>query len=160
LRVAVPLGPEIFLAPSLRGRAKSTLRPPAVVRQPVFGEIVVTLVRIRPVKTLALLKEPTVVGAGVVFAPIQITLVRIKPPKVIHFRITTPVTPFVPPRGDVCGFDIAGTIICWLEVPVGDRISGSDQAGSRVEGMAQPGSRITGSDRSGSGVTGEDREAN
>jgi hypothetical protein len=103
----------VHLAYSLRGKAKPHLSPPAVVAPVLARPIDVTLVRIRPRRTLALLRRPTdlvdrddlgfvrvhlaysrrgkakphlsppAVVAPVLARPIEVTLARIRPPRTL-----------------------------------------------------------------------------
>jgi len=177
---------DVHLAPSRRGRPTYLLSPPVVVgrapfrgllvhltysrrgrtqafRQPErvgaapFRGVLVHLTRIAPRPTVTLLKPPSVVGAGVAFYGPQTWLVRIRPPKVIHaLRVT--LVAFRRLHGDICGFDIAGSIVCSLEVP-GSQVSGSTSSRFGVSGSSRAGSTVSGSERPGGSVSGSDRKA-
>jgi len=148
----------ISLAPSFRGRPKSLLKPPSVVRAAfVASPIQVHLTRITPVPVLVLLKPPSVVGAGIAFYGPLTVLTRIWPPKVIHaLRLT--LVAFRRPHGDVCGFDIAGTFVCSLETP-GSQVSGSTSSRFGISGSSRAATRIAGSEEPGGSVSGSDRKA-
>lgn len=148
------------LAPSTRGIPHSVLKPPVVLVRAIFFGPQITLVPSRFGRPKSFLTPPAVVGAGIAFYGPQIWLTKIKPPKVIRAFIKALVVeqPFVPPRGHVCGFDIAGSFICFVELP-GTKASGSDSAGSRVHGTTESSAKITGSDSAGGGVRGGDSAA-
>lgn len=154
-------GPLVSLAPSIFGRPKSQLTPPAIVKAPFVAEpIHVSLTTITPAPVVSELVSPVVVNDAEAFYGPQIWLVRVKPPKTIRAFVKAHVVepPFIPPRGKVCGFDIAGSFICYVELP-GTKVSGSDQAGSSVQGTSSSSAKVTGSDSAGGGVSGSDNAA-
>ena len=149
----------LWLTYSKRGAPSSVLRPPAVVAPVLFFGPKVSLAPSFRGVPKSLLKKPTVVReADRFFGPV-LHLAKIKPPKVIHFKISAVVaTPFIPDRGRVCGFDIAGSFICFVELP-GTKVSGSDRAGSNVHGTTERSAKVTGGDNAGGSVSGGDRAA-
>lgn len=182
-------GLRVKLAFGKRGVAKSTLFPPAVVTfepfrgiltwlapssrgqafqfqiPPIVGEIgslgpQIHLTRIKPPPVLSLLKPPTVVGAGIAFFGPEVHLVRIKPPRVIHFVIDAVVEqPFVPEQGDVCGYDISESFICFIELP-STKVFGGDQSDTNIESTTASESKISGGDMASGKAFGGDQEAN
>lgn len=153
-------GPAIGLAPQFRGTPLYKVRPPVVVRVFVAPPVQVHLARIQPPKRFWRLSPPAVVGAGLAFFGPKVHLTRIKPPKVIHFTVKAfeVEEPFIPPQGHVCGFDIAGSFICFTE-EAGSGNFGSDQAGSSIQGTTGTTGSISGGDRAGGNVSGGDRPA-
>jgi hypothetical protein len=151
-------GPGVYLTRPSRGRTLSFLAPPvAQAADIIFLTEEVVLTRIRVPQAYSTLKPPTVVGAGIAFYGPQITLTRIKPPRVTYFLRLTLVA-FRRPHGDVCGFDIALTFVCSLEVP-GSQVSGGSSTRFGVTGSSRAASNITGSESAGGGVSGSDRKA-
>ncbi len=143
---------------SRRGIPKPTLRPPAVVAPVLFfGPSAELAPSFRGVPK-SLLEPPTVVTESDRFFGPAVQLARITPPKVVHFTITIAAEPFRPPHGDVCGFDIAGSFVCFLEVP-GATVTGGDRSTNRVTGASQSDSKISGGDRGADAASGGDREA-
>lgn len=154
------LGPETHLAPSFRGKPRYALKPPTVVRAAfVARPIQVSLAQIIPPPVIALLKKPTVVGDPVAFYGPSIWITRIKPPTVIHFVITGEVRPFAPPHGDVCGFDISETFICFIELPQ-SQVVGGESTTTNTETTTASDSSISGGERSSGSTFGGDQEAN
>jgi hypothetical protein len=156
VRVPVAGQLQVHLTYSRRGRPIS-FRLPEVQGKAPFRGIQVYLTRIKPPPVLSLLKPPTLVGAGIAFFGPSVTLVRITPPPVTYFLKITLVA-FRRPGGDVCGFDIATTFVCFLELP-GSQVSGTDAPRAQVSGSSRAGSTMTGSDNAGSSVSGSDRKA-
>lgn len=152
-------GIVIWLAPSSRGQAFHFRIPPAVGEVGSAGPEI-HLTRITPPPVLSLLKPPAVIGAGIAFYGPEVHFVRIKPRQVMHAVLKAFVVeaPFVPPRGHVCGFDIAGSFVCYIELP-GTKASGRDRAGSKVHGTTGRSAKVTGSDNAGGSASGGDRAA-
>ena len=138
-------------------RTLAEIKPPTVVRIPAFGQIAVHLTRIKPSAVLTALKPPSVVGAGIAFYGPLTTLVRIRPPKVIHFLRVTLVA-FRRPHGDICGFDIAASFVCSLEVP-GSQVTGGTATRFGISGSSRAGSKVAGSEQAGGSASGSDRKA-
>jgi len=138
----------------------ATLKPPTVVFYPPVETTVRSwfAYQSRGV-TRSALKAPTVVFPPALGRPIDVTLTRIVPPQ--RFWLLLPpavVNTFVPPHGDVCGFDIAGSFVC--DETVADiNVQGTDGPGSAVTGSDTPESRITGTDNAVGEVCGTDEQA-
>lgn len=150
---------RISLAPQPKPQTISRLQPPAVLGIAPHRPALITLARITPPPVTYRLKAPTVIGEPErYFGPVVHT-VRITPPKVINFKLAFEVPPFIPPGGDVCGFDISDTFICYVEES-GSQVIGGEQTNAIIEDTTGTGSRITGGERSSGNVVGGDQEAN
>jgi hypothetical protein len=181
---------EVTLAYQTRGRPRSVLAPPAVIRERENQPLRVTLARITKPPTVALLRPPVVVhqqpvvstlavhlaysvrgkaryglAAPAVVAPhplaraVQVTLARIRPPK-RFWRLLPPavVQTFIPPAGEVCGYDIAASFDCGDDSTLVE-VCGTDLAAATVEGSDQPESRINGDSSTVGDVCGDDLKA-
>lgn len=153
-------GLVVSLAPSSRGQAFQFQIPP------IIGEVGSTgpeihFTRITPPPVLSLLNPPAVIGGGIAFHGPGVYLTRIKPAKVIHAVLKAHVVEavFIPPHGDVCGFDISESFICFIELP-GARVVGRDESTSNIENTTASSDTISGGDRSTGTVIGGDQEAN
>ena len=132
-------------------------RQPEKVGTPPFRGILTHLTRIKHPPVQSNLNPPAVVGAGIAFYGPQTWLTRIKHPPV-QWNLRVVLVAFRRPHGDVCGFDIAGSLVCYLETP-GSQVSGGSAAGSQVSGSSRAGSRVSGSENAGGSVSGSDRKA-
>jgi hypothetical protein len=131
-----------------------------VVAQPAIETTVqVTLAYQSRGVTLARLYRPEVVFPPPLARAIQVTLVRILPPK-RYWLLQPPavVNTFIPPAGDVCGFDIAGSFDCG-DTQAEINVQGGTEAGSAVVGSDTPESRIVGEDSAVGDVCGDDEQA-
>ena len=123
---AETFGPTVVLAPSTRPTPTSQLRPPAVVGAGIaFYGPQITLVRIRPVRTIALVKKPTVVGSSTRAATCAASTWR---QRSTAASTTQPDT--------VVGGDQPGDVVVGSDSPE-SRISGSDTAVGDVCGTDQ-----------------------
>ena len=139
-------------------RTRTLLKPPSVVRPAEFFTGPQTyLTHIKVPLALSVLKPPTVVGAAVAFYGPLTTLVRIRPPKTMHF-LRVVLVAFRRPHGDVCGFDIATSFVCSLEVP-GSQVSGGTSTRFGISGTSRAGSTVSGSEQAGGSASGSDRKA-
>ena len=133
--------------------------PTVVAYAPVETTVAATLaypLRGRPRSRLAV---PAIIGAGIYFRPIQTHLVRITHPPVLYLLLPPAVVnTFIPPAGDVCGFDVAASFVCGDD-DASVNIQGGDGAGSSAQGSDTTGSRITGGDNAVGEVCGTDEQA-
>ena len=139
-------------------KTRTLLKPPTVVRPAeYFYGPDVHLTRIKVPLALSALKPPTVVGAAEAFYGPLTTLVRIRPPRTMHF-LRVVLVAFRRPHGDVCGFDIATSFVCSLEVP-GSQVSGGTSTRFGISGTSRAGSTVSGSEQAGGSASGSDRKA-
>ena len=91
VRLAVEIyGPETWLTYSRRGRPQYRLEPPTVLGKPPFRGIEITLARIKPRPTVALIKPPTVVRVSKADV-LRVYLTYSRRGRPVYF--TTPFTP-------------------------------------------------------------------
>jgi hypothetical protein len=180
---------KITLAPQSRGKAKSQLLPPAVIRERENKPLTIVFVRIRPFPTVAFLRPPTVVTIPENRAT-RVTLTRITPPPTIAFlrpptvvrppfvalaiqthlvRIKpVPTTTFIQPPVVVQPFTPPGGDVCGFDIAgsficfdeeAGSVDSGATAAGSTIVGGDQQSDNIAGGDQPGSSVSGGDQQS-
>lgn len=150
---------DVTFAPQARGRTRSLLASPAVVREFAARPVQITLAKIRPQPTTSFLKPPTVVTTPEpVLYPVAVTLAYSLRGKPVYFLRPPQILIFVPDRGDICGFDIAASFICFDE-EAGSVDSGATAAGSTIVGDDQQDGNISGGDQPGSTVLGSDQQA-
>lgn len=116
--------------------------------------------RIKPLPTIARIKPPTVVTTPepVLYA-ISVTLAYSLRGKPKSFTIFPVRLPFVPPAGDVCGFDIAGSFVCEVVETIVDVCETVTPGTDLVSGMSANESTIEGGDSPAGSVSGSDQES-
>jgi hypothetical protein len=151
---------EVKLAPQSRGKTHSLLTPPTIVRVFTAPALHVALVRNKPVPTVHRLFAPTTVNTPEpVLYPISVTLAYSLRGKPKSFTIFPVKLPFVPPAGDVCGFDIAGSFVCEVVETIVDVCETVTPGTDRVSGMSANESTIDGGDGPAGSVSGSDQES-
>lgn len=150
----------VTLAPQARGKTRSLLVPPAVVREFIAQPLRVHLTPSQTRGAAYGLAAPAVVAIPEpVLYPVSVTLAYSLRGRPVYFYTGITLTIFVPPAGDVCGFDIAESFVCGDTETVVDVCEVVEQGDGSVQGASAGGSTILGSDGSAGHVSGDDQES-
>lgn len=147
------------LAPSRFPQTIAQLFPPTVIDyRPQTYYLRVTLTQIRPVPVYPKLSLTEIVFPPFVAPKVAMFLAPSSRGIPRYFTIHPTTLRFIPPHGDICGFDTTPTAICADEETTTGAVGG-DQTTSAITGTDRTGSSISGTDSSLGNVTGGDQKA-